>query len=54
MLEERKAMNPGGSDRFTVVIWLEGDDPDCVNDILGGELKMHMDFTEEHLSERKK
>lgn len=26
--------------KFTIVIWLEGDDPDCVDDILGGEMKM--------------
>ena len=23
--------------KITVVIWLEGDDPDCVDDILGGQ-----------------
>lgn len=32
-------------DKFTVVIWLEGDDPDCVDDIIGGQLKMDMKFT---------
>jgi len=31
-------------DKYTVVIWLEGEDPECVNDILGGELKMSMTF----------
>ena len=35
-------------DKFTVVIWLEGDDPDCVDSILGGEIKMHMEIREEH------
>ena len=28
--------------KITVVIWLEGDDPDCVDDILGGQLKIDM------------
>ncbi len=31
-------------DKYTVVVWLEGEDPECVNDILGGELKMSMTF----------
>ncbi len=32
-------------DKYTVVVWLEGHDPECVNDILGGELKMSMHFS---------
>lgn len=28
--------------KITVVIWLEGDDPDCVDDILGGQFKVDM------------
>lgn len=31
-------------DKFTVVIWLEGDDPDCTNDLIGAHIGMHMDF----------
>ncbi len=34
----------GEVDKYTVVVWLEGEDPECVNDILGGELKMSMTF----------
>lgn len=30
--------------KYTVVIWLEGDDPDCTNDLIGGHIGMHMDF----------
>ena len=30
--------------KYTVVIWLEGDDPDCTNDLIGGHVGMHMDF----------
>ena len=48
VLEERKMFTPGDIDRITVVVWLEGDDPDCVNAILGGEIKMHMNIREEH------
>lgn len=34
-----------GMDKFTVVIWLEGEDPECVNEIIGGELELAMSFT---------
>lgn len=49
MLKERKDFKPGDTDKFTIVVWLEGDDPDCVNALLGGEIKMHMDIKEEHI-----
>ncbi len=35
---------PGATNKYTVVIWLEGNDPDCVDDIIGGVIKMQMDF----------
>lgn len=28
--------------KYTVVIWLEGDDPDCTNDLIGGHLGLDM------------
>lgn len=31
--------------RFTVVIWIEGDDPECVDDIIGGQFKVDMHFS---------
>ena len=31
-------------DKFTVVIWIEGDDPECVNELLGGFAKMSFQF----------
>ncbi|MBR5164842.1 MAG: hypothetical protein IKW87_04700 [Ruminococcus sp.] len=31
-------------DKYTVVIWLEGNDPDCVDAIIGGTLKLSMSF----------
>ena len=49
MLESRQDFAPGDIDKFTIVVWIEGDDPDCTNTLLGGELKMHMDITEEHI-----
>ena len=49
VLEQRKKMKPHSKDRITVVVWIEGDDPECLNDLLGGEIKMHMDITEEHI-----
>ena len=30
--------------KYTVVIWLEGDDPDCTNDLIGGHAGMEMNF----------
>ena len=50
ILQERQYLNPGDIDRMTVVVYLEGNDPECINDLLGGELRMHMDITEEHIT----
>jgi len=41
-MAERPALQPEEVDKFTVVIWLEGEDPECVNDILGGTIEMMM------------
>jgi len=35
-------MQPEEEHRFTVVLWLEGDDPECLNPILGGSFKIDM------------
>lgn len=53
VLEERENFKPSDKDKYTIVVWIEGDDPDCTNDLLGGEIKLHMDITEEHLNEKK-
>ncbi len=34
----------GSVDKYTVVVWLEGWDPECVDDIMGGEVKLSMTF----------
>ena len=49
MEKQRTDFKPGDIDRFTIVIWIEGDDPDCVDALIGGMMKMHMDITEEHI-----
>lgn len=36
---------PGDVTKYTVVIWLEGNDPECLNDILGGEFKIDMSMS---------
>ena len=44
MTTKHEKFEPQAKDKFTVVIWLEGNDPDCVDDIIGGTLKLGMDF----------
>lgn len=53
ILQQRKKFKPNKKDKFTIVVWIEGDDPECKNDLLGGEIKMHMDITEEHIDNKK-
>ena len=48
ILKQRENMQPGEIDKFTIVIFLEGDDPDCTDELIGGEMKIHMEITEEH------
>ena len=36
---------PGTIDEYTLIIWIDGDDLECTDNILGGEFKVHMDFT---------
>lgn len=39
-----EGFKPGDVDKYTVVIWLEGNDPECVDNIRGGVVKMSMNF----------
>jgi hypothetical protein len=34
----------GDIDKYTVVIWAEGNDPECIDDIRGGHVRMRMLF----------
>ena len=38
---------PGDKHKYTIVIWLEGSDPECTNNIIGGEFRAHMEFKSE-------
>ena len=40
---------PGDINKYTIVIWLEGTDPECTDNILGGEIKLHMAFNSENV-----
>ena len=40
-----ESFEPGEIDKYTVVIWLEGNDPECIDNIKGGVVKMSMNFT---------
>lgn len=51
MLEKNENFKVGDIDKYTIVIWVEGDDPECTDDLIGGEIKMHMTLTEEHIAQ---
>ena len=38
----KTAVAPGDVHKFTIVIWLEGDDPDCTNELIGGHMGLEM------------
>ena len=38
----------GGVTKYTVVIWLEGNDPDCIDWIIGGTMKVEMEMSVIH------
>ena len=39
---------PGGVTKYTVVIWLEGNDPDCIDWLIGGSMKVEMEMSIVH------
>ncbi len=51
ILEQRKDMKAGDLDKITVVVWIEGDDPECTNALIGGHVRLHMKLIEEHTEE---
>lgn len=51
ILEKVEDFKPNDIDRYTVVIWIEGPDPDCIDALIGGELKAHMVITEQHIEQ---
>ena len=40
----RRDIAPMDVHKYTVVIWLEGDDPDCTDELIGGHIGMQMDM----------
>lgn len=39
-----KDFAPGQTDKYTFIIWLEGNDSECINDILGGYMRSQVIF----------
>lgn len=48
MSEEITDFKPNTVNKYTIIIWLEGNDPECIDDILGGEMNMLMQIVESH------
>lgn len=52
VMEHIANFRPGDIDKYTIVMWIEGSDPECTDNILGGEFKVHMNFNSEHVDEQ--
>ena len=44
MSEDVTNFKPNDIDKYTIVLWIEGEDPACTDNILGGEFKVRMNF----------
>ncbi|MBR2714736.1 MAG: hypothetical protein IKB73_00825 [Ruminococcus sp.] len=44
MNDKTEGIKPGQTDKYTIVTWIEGNDPECINEILGGYVKMQWFF----------
>lgn len=47
VLDHVENFSPGETIKYTIVLWLEGTDPECTDNIIGGEIKIHMAFNSE-------
>ena len=47
MEEQVENFKSGDINKYTVVMWIEGTDADCTDNILGGEFKAYMNFSSE-------
>ena len=45
MKTQTKDFAPGSVDKYTIVIWIEGNDLECTNDILGGYIRSKVLFS---------
>ena len=41
-------LQPGDCKRFTIVVWIEGNDPECLDWLIGGQLKIEMNVNVAH------
>ena len=41
---ENHGFDVGDVTRYTIILWLEGDDPECIDDIIGGYIRFQMQF----------
>ena len=41
---EVTSLKPGDTDKYTIVTWIEGNDPECIDDIMGGFIKLVWHF----------
>ena len=51
-LVHTESIQPGEIHEYTLVLWVEGADPECTDNILGGEFKVEMQFYSEHVEEK--
>ena len=49
--EHTESFKPGDIDKYTIVLWIEGSDPECTDNILGGEFKVSMQFNSEYVED---
>lgn len=45
MSQTEEDFTAGEVHKYTVVVWLEGNDPECIDNIKGGKVKLTMNFT---------
>ena len=41
-------LDPGACTKYTIVLWLEGNDPDCIDWLIGGSIKIEMNMSIAH------
>jgi len=44
MKDLTEGIKPNDTVKYTIVTWIEGNDPECINDIMGGHVKMQWFF----------
>ncbi len=42
--DKTEGIAPGETVKYTIVTWIEGNDPECINDIMGGYVKLQWFF----------